>query len=86
MEGYVLHFLIRTRELTIGSVLNSQPRPAPCAWRVLYVAGLLSGRSFIRNLTSWLLASHPLQVSAGYNQLIPLFVTMPDGELFHARR
>ena len=25
---------------------------------------------------SWLLASHPLQVRAGCNQLIPLFVTM----------
>src|SRR5215469_18346435 len=25
---------------------------------------------------SWLLASHPLQVRAGYNHLIPLFVTM----------
>jgi hypothetical protein len=30
--------------------------------------------------------SHPLQVGAGYNQLIPLFVTMTDRELFHAGR
>ena len=35
---------------------------------------------------SWLLAPHPLQVRAGYNQLIPLFVTMTDRELFHAGR
>ena len=35
---------------------------------------------------SWLLAPHPLQVRAGYNQLQPLFVTMTDRELFHAGR
>jgi hypothetical protein len=28
------------------------------------------------NHLSWLFASHPLQVRAGYNQLIPLFVTV----------
>ena len=38
------------------------------------------------NRLSWLLASHPLQVRAGYNQLQPLFVTMADRELLHARR
>ena len=38
------------------------------------------------NHLSWLLTSHPLQVGAGYNQLIPLFVTITDRELFHARR
>jgi hypothetical protein len=37
-------------------------------------------------LLTLLLASHPLQVRAGYNQLIPLFVTMTDRELFHALR
>ena len=35
---------------------------------------------------SWLLAPHPLQVRAGYNQLQPLFMTMTDWELLHARR
>jgi hypothetical protein len=35
---------------------------------------------------SRLLAPHPLQVCAGYNQLQPLFVTVTDWELLHARR
>jgi hypothetical protein len=35
---------------------------------------------------SGFLASHPLQVRARYNQLQPLFVTMADRELLHARR
>ena len=35
---------------------------------------------------SWLLAPHPLQVRARYNQLQPLLVTMSDRELLHARR
>ena len=35
---------------------------------------------------SWLLAPHPLQVRAGRNQLQPLLVTMPHGELLHAWR
>ena len=35
---------------------------------------------------SWLLAPHPLQVRAGYNQLQTLFVTMTDRESLHARR
>ena len=38
------------------------------------------------NHPSRLLASHPLQVRAGDNQLIPLFVTMTDRELFGTRR
>jgi hypothetical protein len=39
-----------------------------------------------RGYLSRLLAPHPLQVRAGYNQLQPLLVTMTDGELLHARR
>ena len=35
---------------------------------------------------SWLLTPHPLQVRAGRNQLQPLLVTMPHGELLHAWR
>src|SRR5262249_22507880 len=35
---------------------------------------------------SWLLTPHPLQVHAGRNQLQPLLVTMPHGELLRAWR
>jgi hypothetical protein len=38
------------------------------------------------NRPSGLLAPHPLQVRARDNQLQPLFVTMADRELLHARR
>src|SRR5215469_14022974 len=73
----LLCYLARCRgtnhqRLSSGSVKITARRPS-----VVFSAG---------NHLSWLLASHPLQVRAGYNQLIPLFVTMTDRELFHARR
>ena len=43
-------------------------------------------RTVARNRLLGLLAAHPLQVRARYNQLQSLFVTMTDGELFHAWR
>jgi hypothetical protein len=81
----------------IGRVENLVP---PSELRVVGVGETLGGDAlqfgvdhrpakrapFTDEHLSWLLASHPLQVRAGYNQFIPLFVTMTDRELFHARR